>query len=237
MNKEHTFQQILHDAKLAFMAARPGIDCPAGDVLIDYACHDLSAQETDHITTHLHSCESCRMVARRLEADQVLWNDMLDREPGTALAQALGRAGRKEVKSLVRRAVGKQSALVSKIKEAMVAWASPLWQPLYAGEAVTAADIAEQTIRFDMDYGEYITLRCHWQDEKGGQPSIDLSWQANLLQPSNLWARFIDPDSSTLLTEILLGSELEGSVRITSSDLSFNPATDKWAIAVIVEES
>lgn len=88
-----------------------------------------------------------------------------------------------------------------------------------------------------MDFGEYITLNCHWQDEKTGQPSIDLSWQANLLQPSNLWARFIDPDSGTLLAEILLGSELEGRLRIINRDLSFNPATDKWAIAVIVEES
>ena len=118
----------------------------------------------------------------------------------------------------------------------MVAWVTPLWQPLYAGEAVTAAEIEEQSTRFEMDFGEYINLSCHWQDEKGGQACIDLSWQANLLQPSNIWARFINPENSSVLTEIFLGTELEGKLRILSSELSFNPATDKWAIAIIVEE-
>ena len=237
MNKEQIFQKILYDAKQAVNTVRPGVDCPAGDVLVDYVCKDLSAEKNSHITSHLHSCDSCRMMVLRLEADQVLWNEMLEGEPGMALAHALGSAGRKEVKSLVSRTVKKQSAFISKIKETIVTWTSPLWQPLYAGEAVTAADIPEQTIRFDMDYGEYINLSCHWQDEKDTQPCIDLSWQANLLQPSCLWARFVDPDSSTILKEILLGSELEGRVRIIGSDLNFNPTTDKWAIAIIVKES
>jgi hypothetical protein len=177
------------------------------------------------------------MMVRRLEADQVLWNEMLDREPGMALVHALGSAGRKEVKSLVSRTVRKQSAFISKIKETIVVWTSPLWQPLYAGEVVTAADIPEQTMRFEMDYGEYINLSCHWQDEKDTQPCINLSWQANLLKPSNLWARFITPGTGAVLTEIFLGYELEGSLRIIGSDLTFNPTTDKWAVAIIVEEN
>ncbi len=236
MKAEQTFKQILTGAGQTFRNARPGPDCPSVETLVIYAARELAKKKTEKIAAHVFGCEACQMVVMRLESDQYLWNIMLENDQETALAQALGKKGQKVVHELIEQTAAKQPAFVSTIKEAMVAWASPLWQPLYAGEAVTAADIEPQSIRFEMDYGEYINLSCYWQEEKTGQPYIDLSWQANLLQPSKLWARFIDPDSRKILTEILLGNDLEGKIHIVSNELSFNPTSDKWAIAIVVEE-
>lgn len=236
MKAEQTFKQIVADAGQIFRNARPGPDCPSVETLAIYADRELAEKEAVRIAAHVAGCEACRMVVMRLESDQYLWDAMLEHDQETALAHALGKEGQKVVHELIEKTAARQPAFVSKIKEAMVAWASPLWQPLYAGEAVTAADIEKQFTRFEMDYGEYINLSCYWQEEKEGKPYIDLSWQANLLQPSQLWARFIDPDSRKILTEILLGSELEGKIRILRNELTFNPTVDKWAITIIVEE-
>ncbi len=240
MTKAHTFQQIIHDVKQTLQAARPVSTCPTSDALLDFVYQGIQGQAANEMSTHIESCDACQMMVMRMEADLLLWNETLEQSTETALSQALGVAGRQKVRSQIRQTrekqIAGQSSFLSKIKESMVAWASPLWQPLYAGEAVTAAAAEEQSTRFEMDYGEYINLRCHWQDEKNNQPSINLSWQANLLQPSKLWARFINPDTSMVITEILLGSKLEGTLRIPGSELSFNPAVDKWAIAIVVEE-
>ncbi len=239
--KHDVFNQILGDARKIFKNARPGPNCPALDILAEYSCRSLTEKKAEQISAHIAECETCQIVVMRLEADQYFWNNMLELDEESVLVQALGKKGLKVVNGLIRKASAKHSVpitqkFVSKIQAAMVAWTSPLWQPMYAGEAVTAVDVEEQSTRFEMDYGEYINLSCHWQEEKDCQPYIDLSWQANLLQPSRIWARFIDPDSSTVFAEILLGKELEGKIRISSSELSFNPATNKWAIAIIVEE-
>jgi hypothetical protein len=236
MKEKHTFNQILSSAGEVFRNIRPGSDCPPIDLLTAYTGRELTTQEAKSISVHVVGCKACEMVVLRLETDQYFWNEMLERDQETALAEALGKEGKKVVKELIKQETARQPVFISKIKEAMVAWVTPLWQPLYAGEAVTAAEIEEQSTRFEMDYGEYINLNCHWQDEKDSQACIDLSWQANLLQPSKIWARFIDPEKNIILTEILLGTELEGRLRILSSELSFNPGTDKWAIAIIVEE-
>ncbi len=236
MKMEQRFKQILADTGQIFRNARPGPDCPSVETLAIYADRELAEKEAGRVAVHVAGCEVCQMVVMRLESDQYLWDAMLEHDQETALGHALGKKGQKVVHELIEKTAARQAAFVSKIKETMVAWASPLWQPFYAGEAVTAADIEQQSTRFEMDYGEYINLSCYWQEEKAAQPYIDLSWQANLLQPSRLWARFIDPDSSRILTEIFLGSDLEGKIRIVSNELSFNPTSDKWAIAIVVEE-
>ena len=230
MNAEQTFRRLLSDVRQVVRNARPGADCPSIEALAQYV-----AGQDKKIGAHLQQCPDCRSVVMRLEADASLWNTAMERDPNGALAVALGKKGRKVVQSMIRKPAP-TPAFISQIKETMIAWASPLWQPQYAGQPVTAADTEIQSKRFEMEYGEYINLSCHWREEKDGEPYIDLSWQANLLQPSRLWARFIDPESSLVLTEILLGSDLEDKKRIMGSELNFNPATDKWAIAIIVEE-
>ena len=237
MVNQDAFAKLLGNVSKLYKNARPGMNCPSIEILAAYTADNLSTDEKNQVAAHLIGCSSCRMVAMRFEADQYLWNQTIEHDPEAALMQALGKRGRKEVSALIRKSRSPRSGFVSSIKENLVVWASPLWQPLYAGEAVTAADVEEQTTTFEMDYGEYINLSCHWRDEKEGQACIDLSWQANLLEPSRLWARFIDPNSSAMLSEILLGSELEGRKSIKMDELDFNPATDKWAIAIIVEDA
>jgi len=237
MVNQDAFAKILGSASKVYKNSRPRMDCPSIEILAAYTADDLATDEKKQVSGHLIGCSSCRMVAMRFEADQYLWNQAIEHDPEAALVEALGRKGRKSVSALIRKSQSPRSGFVSSIKKNLVAWASPLWQPMYAGEAVTAADVEEQSTTFAMDYGEYINLSCHWHDEKEGQPSINLSWQANLLEPSRLWARFIDPDSSAMLSEILLGVELEGKKNIQMDEFDFNPATDKWAIAIIVEEA
>lgn len=237
MNNQHAFAEIVNKVRQVYKNARPGMNCPSIEVLGAYTAGELAADERKQIVGHIAACASCRMVAMRFEADQYLWNQAVAHDPEVALMQALGKEGCKSVSALIHKSGASDQGFISNIKENLVAWASPQWQPLYAGEAVTAADVEEQSTTFEMDYGEYINLSCHWHDEKEGQPCIELSWQANLLEPSSLWVRFIDPGSSAVLSEILLGNELEGRKSIKMDELDFNPATDKWAIAIIVEET
>ena len=237
MNDQHAFAEIVNKVRQVYKNARPGIDCPSIEALDDYTAGELAADEKKQVAGHISGCSACRMVAMRFETEHYIWNQAVAHDPEVALLQALGKKGNRIVSKLVHKNRASRSGFISNIKENLVTWASPMWQPLYAGEAVTAADVEEQAKTFEMDYGEYINLSCHWHDEKEGQPCIDLSWQANLLEPSRLWARFINPDTSSILSEILLGSELAGRKSIKMDELDFNPTTDKWAIAIIVEET
>ena len=240
VSNDNILEQIIRKIRWDYVMTRPGKRCPSSDTLVEYVYGGLSGDDHDHVRMHLSSCEICRMVCYRARTDELLWSNMLESAPDALLSRDLGRSGIREVNNMIRsherRRTPSLDSFVSRVRENMVAWVSPLWQPLYAGEAVTAADLAEQSIGFEMDYGEYINLSCHWHEEKDRPACIELSWQANLLQPSRLWARFIDPENSTILTEILLGKELEGRLCIPGEQLNFNPTADKWAIAIIVEE-
>ena len=44
----------------------------------------------------------------------------------------------------------------------LVRWLSPLWQPAWAGEMVSAADVAAQEQVFALDEGE-IQVTCGWR--------------------------------------------------------------------------
>ena len=235
MKAEQTFKNIIAESRQILRQARAGADCPSLDDLQEYAANQAGQMKNSAIEAHVRRCDNCRAVVSRIAADTFFWDGLLARDPGAALAMALGDRGRKLVRAMIKKN-SSCADFVSKIKEAMVAWTSPQWQPHFAGVAVTAADVEEQSHRFEMEYGEYINLSCHWREEKDGRPYIDLAWQANLMQPAKLWARFIDPDSGNILTEILLGTELEGKQRIMGRELNFNPSADKWAIAIVVEE-
>ncbi len=231
MKPEQDFHQILTNCRQTLRQARPGKSCPSIDELVHYVGnHDKK------INNHLLKCDRCRALTKRIEADEHLWNMALDNSPNTALSLALGEKGQKLVQKLQGKKADKQPCFISQIKEQLVEWVSPLWQPMYAGEAVTAANLETQHKKFEMEYGEYINLSCHWKEDKENKPCIKLSWQANLMQASKLWARFVDPDSSRTIATIPLGSELEGKICIFADQLPFNPTSDKWAIAIVIEK-
>src|SRR5262245_13985588 len=47
-------------------------------------------------------------------------------------------------------------------RDRLVRWLSPVWQPAWAGEVVTAADVAAQEHVFALDDGE-IQVTCGWR--------------------------------------------------------------------------
>src|SRR4030095_1459076 len=55
-------------------------------------------------------------------------------------------------------------------RDCLVRWLSPPWQPVWAGELVTAADVAAQEHVFALDDGE-IQVTCGWQAAYGHLPA------------------------------------------------------------------
>ncbi len=99
-----------------------------------------------------------------------------------------------------------------------------------------AADIPEQSRHFKMEHGEYINISCAWKGKDRTASAIRLSWNANIFTDSNLWAQFIDPETRNILFESCLGTKLEGEQMFSETELGFNPCSQKWAVAVVVEE-
>lgn len=133
--------------------------------------------------------------------------------------------------SKLKKTLGKYS--LKKLAEELITWISPLWLPPMAGETMTASASSEQEHSFEMDYGEYIRISCYW----GGDcpPLLEMSWNANITSDSRLWARFVSPDTGEILSEICLGSDLEGKERFGYNDLGFDPVNQKWGISVLLE--
>lgn len=126
------------------------------------------------------------------------------------------------------------STLKSKIKKA-ITWISELYVFPLAGQQMTALSTSEQSHPFEMDYGQYINISCYWQGKSGDlMPYLELSWNANLYADVTLWARFSDPDTHEIFSELCLGDKLEDKVRLEYEDLKFDPSTRKWGISVLL---
>lgn len=121
--------------------------------------------------------------------------------------------------------------------ELFVRWLSPLWQPFLAGEIVTAADTAPQQQVFELDEG-WIRVTCRWWSGSAGQPaSLWLEWYADITQAGTLQVRFTRPnDARTVLAEKPLGAELSGEVEWSAGELGFDPASEPWAITIMLRE-
>ncbi|MEZ4527119.1 MAG: hypothetical protein R2941_14470 [Desulfobacterales bacterium] len=117
----------------------------------------------------------------------------------------------------------------------LVQWISPIWEPQWAGVAVTAADIPEQHHEFVMREGN-IDISCSWQGAYGNSPAyIQISWTASLMTDCELWLRFVNPLTHDLFSEILLGAEPEGGKIITGDRLGFDPSKDRWATSIMMK--
>jgi hypothetical protein len=126
---------------------------------------------------------------------------------------------------------------LSRIRDRLIKWVSELWQPQWAGELVTAAHISEQQHIFYVQ-NQIIEISCSWGAQEPQYPAyIYIEWRANITTSGELWVRFIHPDTETLLAELRLGSHLDGEARFSSTDLGFDPSTDKWAIALLLKDT
>jgi hypothetical protein len=122
------------------------------------------------------------------------------------------------------------------LRDRLVRWLSPPWQPPWAGEVVTAADVSAQEHVFSLDDGE-IQVTCGWRAAYGNLPAtLRVAWQAHLSIPGDFWVRFTHPDDPTRPpVELRLGNTLAGEEEFTAETLGFDPTRDPWALAILLK--
>ena len=237
MKEQINFESLLADAKTMFHNPEFTPDCPDAEEIVDYVYEDLSATVRSKVSEHITGCESCRLLAMKIEIDRTELELMIDKSPEKVLEDIIGPALKDSLNKKTTPAIRQQSPTVSQIKDRLISWISPVWEPKFSGQMVTAADIAEQTKQFEMDYGEYVNISCHWKGkDTTREPYLQLSWKANFHTPSNIWVHFVDPESNAVLSEFCLGTDLEGHRQITVQDLGFDPADRWWAISIVTED-
>lgn len=236
MKKQIHFKALLAEARAKFNSLEFTPNCPVPEIIVDYVYDDLSSPIRSKVTKHITECEPCRMLALKIESDLTELEQIIDAAPEKFLGDILGPPResnliRKETPNL-----SKSLPFLSQISDIMIGWISPLWEPELAGVVVTAASVTEQTKRFEMDYGEYVNISCHWGEKDDAQETyLQLSWKANFHSHVNIWIRFIDPISNETVSEFCLGSDLEGYRQLTVKDLMFDPAIQRWAISIVTE--
>jgi len=115
-----------------------------------------------------------------------------------------------------------------------IIWISKPWGPRWAGELVTASDIAEQEHSFVMDHGE-IKLICYWKSVHKDTPAyICISWKADIKTCAELWVQFSDPETREIRSEFCLGTNLVGETFFESDKIGFDPSTQRWAVSLVL---
>jgi hypothetical protein len=227
---------ILRDAGMIYSrkAEETAILCPVNELLPEYLHKVLTDKDYERVSGHIHECEQCRIELLKLEADQIEWEQRLRIDPDKALAEALGPKGIRIASTHCQIHSSPSPSPISKIKEALIKWISPMWEPMWAGEPVTAADIPEQSESFESDEGR-LDISCSWEGQYHNDPAyIRLKWKAYLSHESRMWVRFIDPKTQEILYEVCLGKDTEGQEDFTGDDLGFDPSNRKWAISFIL---
>lgn len=187
---------------------------PTRERLYDYVLDWLDKDVAEKVRKHVSSCKAC--------ADEVMKITMLEND-------------------LTRDTLNwvNEPAFELNIPNRIILWVSELWEPQWAGQLVTASDIPEQEHSFVMDDGKIdygrIELSCYWEPEYEDTPSfLQLSWRANVTMPCELRAKFMNPETEEVLSEIGLGRYPEGKETFTSDQLEFDPSTERWAISIIL---
>jgi hypothetical protein len=224
-----------------------------GERLAEYEANLLRGKERWQFEDHLRSCDFCAeefgtMVAtlETVEALPQAWvveellrtgRELLRQESWEDAAvtfRALLRVApdHQEAQEGLRQAEEQLPGLI----DLVVKWLSEPWQPQWVGELVTADDIPEQEHSFRMEDGD-IEISCAWRSRHQEKPAyLWVSWRANIPTPGELWARFMRPETETVLAEVRLGTHLEGEAEFTSDRLGFDPAKERWAISILLKD-
>lgn len=122
----------------------------------------------------------------------------------------------------------------SAMRKRLVHWVSTLWHPLWAGEAVTAAELSVQKHTFLQDDGK-IAVTCQWRATSGAYPAtLHMTWCADFPSPALLCARFVHPDDPEhIRVEFPLGQRLSGEALWTCGELGFDPTQEAWALMMV----
>jgi hypothetical protein len=169
--------------------------------------------------------------SRELEADP----DLLGVMPIEEVREELQDLGADSEEFHAKLARTLRGAKLNKLGTTLLHWASPLWQPQWAGQFVGAGDIPVQTHTFSWEQGT-IEVRCSWQPQSGATPAyLDLSWRADTGLEGAFWCRFVQPETQVVLAEVLLGRAREGGKYFTQQELGFNPSQEAWALVILVK--
>ena len=185
---------------------------PSPDMLYAYALDELDIEEARSIRTHLAYCSDCTddMIAiMRIEDDEE------HEEEDHAQPVKLGGEY--------------HHALLENV-------ADKYWEPRYAGQLATSADIPPQDHAFVLQDGQ-IDVFCSWEGATQDAPAlIRLSWIAHLAAPGEILVRFVEPETNRIRHEDSLGSNLDGERSFTQAQIGFDPAQERWALALVVRE-
>ncbi|GAK57190.1 hypothetical protein U27_04155 [Candidatus Vecturithrix granuli] len=192
---------------------------PSGKLLYEYAAGNLEREHASQIRRHLMRCAACNfatLAIMRLTSGEIVAHPIFDD------LQAFIQNWTEKVKGSLDAATR----------------VTALWQPQWAGQLTTAADLPAQEHLFALDEGA-IRLSCIWQPQHRKKPAfIELTWNADLKVRSDLSALFIrleDPQHAQV--EVPLGNDLRGDKIITSGELGFDPSRERWAIALILHNN
>ncbi|PID58868.1 hypothetical protein CSB45_02390 [candidate division KSB3 bacterium] len=117
-------------------------------------------------------------------------------------------------------------------KGQLLYWLSPVWEPQWAGQAVTAQDIPIQQYSFPLEDGA-IDISCAWGDAFQSRPAfLTFSWKAHISEQRDFWLRLINPETQEIRYEDCVGNSLSGEETLTHNELGFNPAQETWALSI-----
>ncbi len=126
--------------------------------------------------------------------------------------------------------------VIQTVRDRLIKWMSPVWEPQWAGVHAGAGDIPEQKHRFRMKDGE-IEISCLWKSAYKKTPAyIQITWAATISTDAELWLCFVSSETGDFLSEVCLGTHLEGGKILTEKTLGFDPSKEKWAVSVFLKE-
>jgi hypothetical protein len=199
---------------------------PTDRMLYNYVLNWVYENDAKIIMKHLAFCGICaakvlqiRQVEGELEEKLSDWTDGKENRLYPLLTSSFTRE--------------RDTLLAKNFQEGV---ATEYWEPLFAGQLATAADIPVQEHLFKREEGD-IEISCYWGGTYVNKPAfIKLSWKANIRIRSEILARFINPETQELRSEVCLGTHLTGEEAFTSQELGFDPLTENWAIAIVLRE-
>lgn len=125
-----------------------------------------------------------------------------------------------------------QQTVVAPTLDLTDAIATEFWEPQWAGQLATAADIPAQEHTFFLDDGQ-IALSCRWGQEIGSEPAfIWINWESRLTTEHAFSVHFIHPETQIARYEAYLGNLPTGEATFVSRELGFDPAVERWAIGL-----
>ncbi len=167
-------------------------------------------------------------IATSLENDP----DVIDAMPIEEVKRELKQIGIDAGKSYTRFTKRLAVARLHNSLGNVIRWLSPVWEPKWAGQPVTADDIPAQQYSFPLEDGS-IDVSCKWEDAYQSRPAfMKFSWRAQIPAQRDFWLRIINPETQEIRYEECLGSHPSGEETFSAEELGFNPAREAWAISV-----